>query len=111
MPGLSTARKNALLLVFLLSFQLLLMSGSARSVEGATLFESWWIRLSSPFVKVGRALAGGFQGTGAGIRSLLVAQARNMLLQAENERLRDELMRYREAERENGRLRRLLGRS
>jgi rod shape-determining protein MreC len=106
--ALSTSRQNGVLLVALLLGQLLLMSGSARGAEGSTLLESWSMRLSAPFLAAGRVVGGGWGGILGGAADLLLARARNELLQDELHRLRAEVARQREAEQENYRLRRLL---
>jgi rod shape-determining protein MreC len=108
MPGLTTTRRDAVLLVVLLFLQLLLMSGSAKSSDGATQLESWWMRLSSPIVGVAELFGGAIQGSVSGTRDVFTARSRNAELQAELEDLRFELERLREAELENERLRRLL---
>jgi len=109
MAALTSTRQNAIILVALLFFQLLLMSGGLRTTEGATLLESWVIRLSSPLVAVARMVGGGFNALGGGAGNLIHAHSRNAALQAEVERLRSERQRLQEAALENARLRELLG--
>jgi rod shape-determining protein MreC len=109
MAALSTTRQNAIILVALLFVQLVLMSGGLRTAEGATVLESWMIRISSPLVAVASTVGGGFNALGGSVGNLLHAHSRNAALQAEVERLRSELQRTRESALENDRLRRLLG--
>jgi rod shape-determining protein MreC len=108
MSGLTTTRRNAFLLVVLLFLQLLLMSGSAKSTDGATQLESWWMRLSSPIVGVAELIGGAIHGSVSGTRDVFTARSRNAELEAELEELHFELERLHEAELENERLRRLL---
>jgi rod shape-determining protein MreC len=109
LSALSTARRNAIILAALLFLQLVLMAGSARKVGGASLLESWFLRLSSPVVGAARIVGGGFDTIGSGIGNLFHAHSRNAALQAEVVRLREELQASREAALETERLRRLLG--
>jgi len=106
---LSESRQNTILLVFLLVAQLVLMSGSARSATGATVLESWLMWVSSPGVVVARAFTGTIKRGVDEVRDLLAARSRNKVLEAEVRHLSSELVRHREAEPENRRLRRLLG--
>ena len=106
---MNESRQNTILLVFLLVAQLVLMSGSARSSSGATVLESWVMWVSSPGVAVARALTGTIKRGVDEVRDLLAARSRNKVLEAEVRQLSSELVRYREAEPENRRLRELLG--
>lgn len=109
MPAPSPTRHNAVILLVLLALQLVLMSGSAKQTSGASMLETWVMRLSSPFVELARKAAGAVSGLTGGVGDLIVAHRRNAELEAELERLSDELVRHRESEPENRRLRRLLG--
>lgn len=109
MAALSTTRQNAIILVALLFVQLVLMSGGLSTAEGATLLESWMLRLSAPLVAAARMVGGGFSALGGGAGNLIHAHSRNAALQAEVQTLRSEAQRMREAALENARLRRLLG--
>jgi rod shape-determining protein MreC len=84
------------------------MSGSAKSSDGATQLESWWMRLSAPIVGVAELIGGGIHGLVTSARDLFGARSRNAELEAELGELRFELERMREAGLENERLRRLL---
>jgi rod shape-determining protein MreC len=109
MPVLSNNRTNVLILVVLLFGQLLLMSGSAKQVEGAGRAESLLMRVSSPIVGLAQAVGGGVRGAAGAVGDLWYARSRNTELEAELARLRGELALSREAELENIRLRQLLG--
>jgi rod shape-determining protein MreC len=108
MPGPSSTRRNAVILVVLLFAQLLLMSASAKGRDGSTQLEGWWMGISSPLIALGQMVGGGIHGSFTGIGDLLSAKSRNAELQSEVERLRTEVARSREALLENERLRRLL---
>jgi len=107
--ALSQTRRNVTLLVALLFAQLLLMSGSVKGGEGATLLESWTLGITSPVVSVSRWISGGFRGLVQGTRELFETRSRNDELEQEVARLRAEMRLRREAAAENTRLRRLLG--
>jgi len=109
MPALSTTRQNAIILVALLFFQLLLMSGGLRGADGTTVLESWLLRVSAPLLGTARVVGGGFSTLGTGLGNLIHAHSRNAALQAEVQSLRAELQQSRESAQENERLRRLLG--
>jgi rod shape-determining protein MreC len=109
MLALSTPRRNAAILVVMLALQLFLMSGAARRSGVALWIETRVMRLSAPAVILAQVSAGGVRRTIRGARDLLAAHARNSALETELQQLRAELVRYREAEPENRRLRRLLG--
>ena len=108
MPAPSTDRQNVIVLVVLLVSQLLLMSSSARR-ESAPALESWVMRLSWPAVRLAQFGAGVLRRGSTDARHLLAAHARNAGLENRVRRLSDELVRYRESESENRRLRSLLG--
>ena len=98
-----------MILAVLLALQLFLMSDGAKQSGGAPAVESFVMRLTAPGVALAHSVAGGFRNGMGGARDLLAAHARNAALEAELHRLESELVRYREAEPENRRLRRLLG--
>lgn len=101
-------RRNAVVLMVLLFAQLVLMSASARGSDGSGRLESWWMRISSPVIAVGRWIGNGVHGSVTGVGDLFSARSRNAELELELTRLRTELAQYREASLENVRLRRLL---
>jgi rod shape-determining protein MreC len=103
-----TGRQNMIILVVLLSAQLFLMSGSVRGAKGAATLERTLMRMSSPVVSLAELVGGTIGGTGRTLRELLVARARNQVLETRVRRMTGELRYYREAERENRRLRRML---
>ena len=109
MPALSASRWTGVLLVVLLASQLFLMSDGARRSGGAGQIESFVMRVSSPAVVVAQMGAGRVERAVGGTRDLLAAHSQNHALEAEVQRLRQELVNLREAEPENRRLRRLLG--
>ena len=109
MPGPSSTRRNAFILVLLLFSQLLLMSGSAKGREGSTQLEMWWMSVTSPIVALGRGIGGGAHGIVRGTGELISARSRAGELEEEVQRLRADVAHYREAALENERLRRLLG--
>jgi len=109
MSALSTVRRNAILLVILLVANLALMSSSSRNAHGATRFESAVIGLSSPFVAVAELTGGSFRAMMRGAYGIVYSQATNERLRSDLERLSAEAVWLREAERENQRLRLLLG--
>jgi rod shape-determining protein MreC len=108
-PALSTGRQNVVILVALLATNLLLMAGGVRGNEGATAVESAVSRVSAPVVAIAELVGGGLGGVVRGAEDLLTARDRTAELERELRRLRAEAVQLREAERENGRLRRLLG--
>ena len=108
MASLSTTRRNAVLLVVLLFFQLILMSGSVRGAEGASVLESWTMRVSSPVVAVADWIGGAVQSAIRGTQELFAAHSRNAHLEAEVRELRAVVQQHREAAQENTRLRNLL---
>jgi rod shape-determining protein MreC len=105
----SIGRQNMVILVILLATQLFLMSGSVRGAKGAATVERWLMRLTSPVVAVAEAVGGTVGGTAGTLREMLTARARTHVLEANVRRLSSELGSFREAERENVRLRLLLG--
>lgn len=109
MTALSSTRRNAITLAVLLFAQLLLMAGSVQGVQGATLLESWTVRLSSPVVAAASFVGGGFRSLGSSIGNLFHAHSRNARLESELAELRGELQVARTQTEENRRLRRLLG--
>ena len=109
MPALSTARQNVILLAVLLALQLFLMSNSAKRNGGVHALETLVMQVSWPGVRVARFGAGALRRGTTDARDLLAAHARNTVLESEVQRLNDELVRYREAQPENRRLRQLLG--
>jgi len=108
MTSPNTGRRNAVLLAVLLSFNLLLMTGSARGSRGSAALESGTMRLTSPFVGLARYAADGTIGVLRGATGLILARARGMQLESDVQHLGQEVARLREVERENERLRRLL---
>jgi rod shape-determining protein MreC len=109
MPAPNATRRNAVLLVVMLAAQLLLMSRGGGRSRAAGWLESWILRVSSPAVRVAHAGAGNARGALTWTGDLFAALSRNVVLESELERLSADLVRYREAELENLRLRRLLG--
>ena len=109
MPALNPPRSNVAILIFLLAFQLFLMSDSARRSGLAPSLERFLMRISSPGVVLADWLAGGLRGSVTAAGDLFAAHARNTALEGEVKQLRSELVRYREAAPENVRLRKLLG--
>lgn len=108
MSAKSTGRQNMTILVVLLSTQLFLMSGSVRGANGAAMLERALMRVSSPVVRLAELAGGAVGGSARTLRELLIARARNQVLEANARRMAGELRYYREAERENRRLRRML---
>lgn len=105
---MTEGRWNALLLALLLFAQLLLMAGTIRDEEGATVLEGGLSMASRPVVGAARQV-GGTLGGGVGFfREMAGARREGVALRAENERLRAELDQAREAVAELPRLRRLL---
>ncbi len=109
MPGLNTARKNAIILVVLLVIQLVTMSGSVKGAQGSTRTETALMRLTWPVVALARTVSGGVSGVFNGLRDLVGARERNKQLEHELGLLSAQSDRFREAVHENERLRRLLG--
>jgi rod shape-determining protein MreC len=109
MPKLNRPRQDAVILIVLLALQLFLMSDGAKRSGAASAIESFVMRVSSPCVVLAQAVAGGLRAGVSGARDLLAAHVRNTVLESEVQQLRSELVRYREAEPENRRLRKLLG--
>ncbi len=109
MRGPARTRTNLLLLAALLFGQLLLMSGSARDDQGASVLESGLARVSRPVEGATRAISGSFAGFFGFWSDLRRARGENVRLKSELGRVRGELERYREQALENQRLRRLLG--
>ena len=109
MVKLSTARQNAILLIALLAMQLFLMSDGAQQSGVSATLERVVMRVSSPCVGLADLVAAGTRGAVTNARDLLTAHARNAALESEVQRLRSDLVRHREAEPENQRLRKLLG--
>ena len=101
MSAKSTGRQNMTILVVLLSAQLFLMSGSVRGANGADMLERSLMRVSSPVVRLAELVGGSVGGSARTLRELLVARARNQVLEANARRMAGELRYYREAEREN----------
>jgi rod shape-determining protein MreC len=97
-----------IILVVLLAAQLFLMSASLRGASGAAALERTLMRMSSPVVRLAELLGGSVGGAAKSLSDLLAARARNRILESDVRRLSDELRYYREAERENMRLRRML---
>jgi len=108
-PALSTPRQNLAILVALLASLLFVMSDGAERSGVSRRLESTVMRVSSPAVRLAQAASGGLRHTVTGAGNLLAAHARNAALEVEVQRLRAELVRYREDGPENLRLRRLLG--
>jgi rod shape-determining protein MreC len=109
MSALNRARQNLILLVVLLALQLFLMSDGAQRSGWPAAIELFVMRVSSPAVSLTQGVAGGLRRGAGGAREMIAVHARNTALEAEVQRLRSDLVRYREAEPENRRLRRLLG--
>jgi rod shape-determining protein MreC len=109
MAALSTVRKNAILLVALLAANLALMSGSSGESHRATRAERLVHSLSSPFVAVADFAGGGVRSALRGIHGVLLTRSVNRQLRVTLNDLSVEAVRLREAERENRRLRQLLG--
>lgn len=105
---MTEGRWNALLLALLLFAQLLLMAGTIRDDEGATVLEDGLSLASRPVVGAARQVGGTFGGGVGFFRELRDARRDNVRLRAELERTRAELDRAREAAAELPRLRRLL---
>lgn len=101
-------RKNSALLIVLLFAQLLLMSGSVRHADGATLLEIVTVRATSPIAWLASQVSGGVRGGLAGIRETLAARSENAWLRQDVRRLSLEVGRLQEEALENRRLRRLL---
>jgi len=104
----SLPRRNGWLLAVLVVGQLLLASASTREGAGPALLESWLRRLSAPGLALARGAGAGLAALAGPVRELLAVRQRNRVLEQEVRRLSDELLRLREAEPENERLRRLL---
>lgn len=105
---MTEGRWNALLLALLLFAQLLLMAGTIRDEEGATVLEGGLSRASRPVVGAARQVGGTLGGGVDFFRELGGARRESVSLRAENERLRAELDQAREKIAELPRLRRLL---
>lgn len=106
---MNPGRQNALLLVALLVAQLILMSSSVHQEDGSTSLERNLVRLSQPFLSVGRMASGSVKGVIKGVHDFRVFKSENERLAREVSELRSELNRYRSDALENSRLRRLLG--
>jgi len=104
----SPSRVNTILLLALLFAQLLLMSGSVRRDDGTTALETGAIRMTSPFVAAGAAVAGAVRGAASTVRETWIARSENDRLRREVLDLRRESVRLREAHQQNARLRLLL---
>jgi rod shape-determining protein MreC len=109
MSSPNPARKNTVLLGILLIGQLLLMSGSSRRHDGATVLESVVMWTTSPLVRAAGAVGDGIRGGMAQVYEIFQARSENDYLRDEVRRLRAEAVRMRESDLENARLRRLLG--
>jgi rod shape-determining protein MreC len=105
---MTEGRWNALLLALLLFAQLLLMAGTIRGAEGATVLEGGLSAASRPVVGAARQV-GGVLGGGAGFfRELGGARRENVRLRVELAKALAERDRAREEAAELPRLRRLL---
>lgn len=109
MAALTSVRRDAILLVVLLVANLALMSSSSGDRRGGTRLESVLLGLGSPFVAAGELAGGGLRALARGAHGIIFARAMNRELRKELRTLSAETVRLREAERENTRLRRLLG--
>ncbi len=109
MRGIHPRRRDGVWLVVLLSGQLVLMSAHTRQANGATALENAVAAASRPLVAAGAGLGRWIDGSLRFVGELWVARRENTRLRAELDRLRTGLERARELERENERLRRLLG--
>lgn len=108
MSNQNPARANALLLVVLLFLQLLLMSGSSRRHDGSTILEAAVLWVTSPLARGAGAVGDGVRGTVSQVWEIFQARSENDHLRSEVRTLRSDVVRLREAELENRRLRRLL---
>jgi rod shape-determining protein MreC len=106
---LSTGRQNVAILVVLLAANLLLMAGGVRGNEGATALESIVGRVSAPVVGIAELVGGGLRGVLRAANERSADRSRTADLERDLRRLSSEMVRLREAEGENRRLRRLLG--
>jgi rod shape-determining protein MreC len=104
----NTARRNTVLLAFLLAGQLLLMASSARRTGRAGRIEGWVTRVSAPGVTLAQLLSGGVGTVVDQTRELMAARARAAVLEQRLEGMAAELVAGREALDENRRLRWLL---
>lgn len=105
---MTEGRWNALLLALLLFAQLLLMAGTIRGAEGATVLEGGLSAASRPVVGAARQVGGALGGGAGFFRELGGARRENVRLRAELEKARAERDRAREEAAELPRLRRLL---
>ena len=101
-------RRSVFGLVVLLALQLLLMSFSTREDENVSRVESLSLRLTSPFVAIGRSIGDFFGRLSGDASDLVAAHRRADALELQRRQLVEELQRHREADAENRRLRRLL---
>lgn len=108
MAARTPTRANALLLVGLLFVQFLLMAGSIRSDEGATLVAEGVGRATAPVARAASTVGGAVQGAFRVLGEIRTARGETARLNDEVRRLQAEVDRYKEKELENGRLRRLL---
>jgi rod shape-determining protein MreC len=104
-----TARGNAILLAALLTGNLVLMSGSTKDAAGATRLEAFLSAVGAPFVASAESAGGVIHTALRSSSEILVTRSVNRQLLSDVRRLSDEAVRLREAEKENHRLRRLLG--
>lgn len=108
MAARTPTRANALLLVGLLFVQFLLMAGSIRSDEGATLLAEGVGHATGPVARVAVSVGGAVKGAFRVLGEIRTARGENARLHDEVSRLQTEVDRYEEKELENARLRRLL---
>ncbi len=101
-------RGNAILLAVLLTANLVLMSGSSKDAAGATRLETFLVAAGAPFAAAADLAAGTLRSALRSSIETLVARAVNRRLLADVRALSEEAVRWREAEAENRRLRRLL---
>jgi rod shape-determining protein MreC len=102
-------RRPEIFLAGLLSMCLVALSLQVRRPGGRTVGESWLLTAVSPFVDLVTSVRSGVHDVGAWALSRRALRAENRALSSEVDRLRAELLRLRDAEKDKGRLLELFG--
>ena len=102
-------RRPEIFLAVLLSLCLVALSLQVRRAGGRTVGESWLLTAVSPFVNLVTGVRSGLAEVGMWATSRRALRVENRALTDEVERLRAELLRLRDAEKDKGRLLELFG--
>ncbi|HEX5854048.1 MAG TPA: rod shape-determining protein MreC, partial [Thermoanaerobaculia bacterium] len=102
-------RRPEILLAVLLSLCLVALSLQVRRPGGRTVGESWLLTAVSPFIDLVTSVRSGVHEIGTWAMSRRALRVDNRALTAEVARLRNELLRLRDAEHDKGRLLELFG--